>query len=348
MRLSQLAELTGTELRMGSSAGSAEQDIEISNVSTIEAGGTGDLAFLANAKYRRHLQNTDVSAVVLSAADAEHCPEHLACLVSDNPYLSYAKIATQFLPKRDIQQGIHPSAVVADSAVIDPSAAIGPLVTISAHAEIAADVSIAAGSVIGENVIIAERTEIEANVTIWHDVKIGQDCLIHSGVVIGSDGFGNARDGAKWVKIPQLGSVILHDRVEVGANTTIDRGALEDTIIEAGVRLDNQVQIGHNAIIGEDTAMAAGCGIAGSAKVGKRLMMGGMSGIAGHIEVGDDSMITGMTMVSAALEPKSMVSSGIPARPTREWRRTVARVNNLDKLEARIKRLEKLLDDSNS
>lgn len=334
MLLSEIADLTNTTLQ--------GDDRDITGVGTLETGQKGEIAFLANAKYRRYLDSTSVSAVILSAADAKVAD--ISCLVSTNPYLSYAHVAKLFLPTRSAPVGIHGSAEVDVSADIDPSASIGPLVVISAGAKVGKNVIIAAGSVIGENVVIRDNTEIEANVTLWHDVQIGQDCLIHSGAVIGADGFGNARDGARWVKIPQLGSVVLGDRVEVGANSSIDRGAVEDTVIGDGVRIDNQVQIGHNVVIGEDTAIAALCGIAGSAKLGKRIMMGGMAGVAGHISVGDDSFINGMSMVTTPLDDKSGVGSGMPAKPVRQWRRSIARINNLDKLEARIKDLEKKLD----
>lgn len=336
MQLSVLATLCGATLQ--------GDDCEISGVGTLESGSTGDISFLTNPKYRRHLTETPVSAVILNAKDAAHCPEHLPCLISDNPYLAYAIIAGQFVPDYAPVNGIHPTAVVHATAEIADDVGIAAHAVIGPRCHLKQGVVVGANTVLGADVTIGAGSVLEANVTLWHAVKIGEDCLIHSGAVIGSDGFGNAKDGHRWVKIPQLGTVIIGDRVEIGANTTIDRGAIENTVIADGVRLDNQIQIGHNAIIGEDTAMAAFCGVAGSAIIGKRVMIGGMSGIAGHIDVGDDSFITGMSMITHSLPAKSAVASGIPARPVRDWHKTVARLNKLTTLEQRVKALEAQLE----
>lgn len=332
IQLSQLAELCGAELQ--------GQDCSIHGVATLEGGTRGGITFLANAKYRRFLATTVVSAVILTRKDAEHCPDDLSCLITDNPYLAYATIAAEFVPNYGVPSGIHPTAVVDATAKLAADVTLGPNVVIGPDSELGEGVVVGANTVIGAQVKIAARSIIESNVTLWHETQLGTDCLIHSGTVIGSDGFGNAKDGARWVKIPQLGRVIIGDRVEIGANSTVDRGAVEDTIIEDGVRLDNLVQIGHNARIGEDTAMAALSGVAGSATIGKRVMVGGMSGIAGHLDVGDDTFITGMSMITHSLAEKSAVASGIPARPVRDWHKTLAKLNKIATLEQRIKALE--------
>lgn len=339
MKLQQLAELCGGQLHGTETV----LNCDITSVGTLEEGVHGQISFLSNPKYRRYLQTTPVSAVILSAADLEYCPDTIACIVADNPYLAYALVARAFVQDHRPPVGIDSTAVVSASAQVDPNAAIGPLVVIGEHCKVAAGAVIHASSVLGANVQLGANSVVESQVTLWHDVDIGQRCLIHSGAVIGSDGFGNARDGSQWVKIPQLGRVVIGDDVEIGANTTVDRGAVEDTVIAHGVRLDNLIQIGHNVRIGEDTAIAALCGIAGSAEIGARVMMGGLGGVAGHIQVGDDSFIGGMGMVTHSLPEQSAVGSGVPARPIKDWHRTLARLHKLTDLEKRVKQLERQL-----
>jgi len=318
--LRELAQCAGAELR-------GDPDIEIRGVATLDQAQPGDLAFLYNRRYRKFLKVTAASAVVLSAADADDCP--VAALVMDNPYLGYARAATLLAPAFPSSRGVHPTAVVEPHARVDASAAIGPMAVIAAGAEIGAHVCIGSGCSIGRNSRIGDYTRVLGNVTVYESVTIGRRCTVHAGAVIGADGFGYARDGASWVKIPQVGGVHIGDDVEVGANTTIDRGALKDTVIEDGVKIDNLVQIGHNVRIGAHTAIAGCTGIAGSVTIGRRCLIGGAVGIAGHIEICDDVTITAKSGVHRSIATPGVYSSGWPVQDNRTWHRYIAALNRL-------------------
>ena len=307
-----------------------EPSLRVSHVASLEQAASGALSFLANSKFRKFLATTRASAVVVSPADVSALPASTAALVHANPYVSYARIAAVLHPQRLAPAGIHPTAVVAADARIDPGAAVGPLCVIEEGVTLDAGVQVGPGSIVQRGSSIGEHTRLVARVIICPQVRIGRRCILHPGAVIGGDGFGFAPDRPAWVKVPRIGGVVLGDDVDIGCNTTIDRGAIGDTEIGNGVKLDNQIQIGHNVKIGEHTVMAACTGISGSTVIGKRCILGGMIGMAGHIQIGDDVVITGMSTVSASLAGPGMYSSGIPAEPSRRWRRLVARFRKLE------------------
>ncbi len=324
--LGQLAKYVGAELH---SLNESDSDCKIVQVATLDEAQEGQIAFLFDRKYRKFLKITRASAVIIQEQDLEDCS--VPALVTKDPYLAYAKIAG-FLNKPKATSGvIHASAVILENIRIDSTADIAANSVIESNVVIGADVFIGPGCVIGEGAVIADHSRLIANITICHHVSVGKRVIIHPGAVIGSDGFGLARDNGTWVKIPQIGSVTIGDDVEIGANSTIDRGAIKDTIIENGVKIDNQVQIAHNVRIGENSALAGCVGIAGSATIGKRCMLGGGVGIAGHLEIADDVTITGMSMVTKSIKEAGAYSSGWPVREARTWRKTVARVHRLDK-----------------
>lgn len=341
--LAELAELAGAELR-----GDGNQPIV--GVATLQNAQPGTISFLANRRYRAYLATTAASAVILTEENAAAFDR--AVLVTANPYLAYARVAAAFQPADDQAPGIHPRAFVDPSAKVDPTASVGP------NAGIGADVVIGPGAVIGPGCQVQARstigagTRLVANVTVCHDVTIGERCLIHPGVVVGADGFGIAEDHGVWTKVPQLGSVRIHDDVEIGANTTIDRGALEDTVIEDGVKLDNLIQVAHNVHIGAHTAIAGCTGISGSVTIGRYCRIGGGVGIAGHLEVADGCVITGMSFITKSIRECGVYSSGIPIDDNRRWDRTLARIRRLDgmakkirDLETRLRELEKTQND---
>lgn len=315
----------------------------IRGVATIQHAGPDAITFLSNTHYRRYLAKTRAAAVILTPADAELCP--VPALVSDNPYLLYARVATLLTAALASQKGIDVGAKVHPDARVSPEAWIAPGVVLEK------DVVIARGAFIGPNCVIQAGASVEedsrlvANVTLCHDVRVGRRALIHPGAVIGADGFGIARDGEAWVKVPQLGSVVIGDDVEIGANTTVDRGALEDTVIDNGVKLDNQIQVGHNAHIGEHTAIAGCVAIAGSAHIGRRCMIGGGVGVAGHIDICDDVTITAMTVVSHSIHEPGVYSGSLPMDTGAQWRKNSARFRQLDEFVRRLIAIEKKLKD---
>ncbi len=265
IRLAQLAELTGCELRGGA-------DLEVDGVATLVAAGPTQISFLANPKYRKYLEGTRAAAVILAAGDADACP--VPVLVSDDPYLAYARAATALAPDLDGEPGVHPSAVVADDVSIGAGVTIGANAVVEAGVSLGDGVHVGAGVFIGQGSTIGAGTRLYPSVTLMHGCTLGARVIVHPGAVIGGDGFGIARDGERWEKVPQLGGVRIGDDCEIGANATIDRGALEDTVLEEGVKLDNLVMVAHNVHIGAHT-VAAGCvAIAGSTSIGKRCMIG--------------------------------------------------------------------------
>lgn len=322
--LGELAVRFGLELR-GSPA------LRVSHVATLSQATEGALSFLANSRYRKHLGSSRATAIVVAPADVDACP--VAALVDPNPYLAYAQIATLMYPVAPTTAGIHPSAVVASDARIAASAWLGPLCVIEAGADIGERVKVGAGCTILAGARIGNDTQLMPRVTLYPAVSIGARCLLHAGAVIGADGFGFAPDQGTWFKVPQVGSVQIGDDVEIGANTTIDRGAIEDTIVENGAKLDNQIQVGHNVVIGAHTAIAACTGISGSTTIGKRCMIGGMVGFAGHLTIADDVTVTGCSLVSASIREAGSYSSGMPTVETRAWRRMVANLRRFGEKE---------------
>jgi UDP-3-O-[3-hydroxymyristoyl] glucosamine N-acyltransferase len=330
--LGELAVRFGCELR-------GDPDAPIEHVATLAGADARALAFVVNPRYRAQLAATRAGAVVLNAANAADCPT--AMLLCDNPHSTFARIATLLHPPPPLVPGVHPSAVVAADARIDPSAQIGPCATIGARALIGARVFVGAQCHLEEDVTVDADVRLVARVTLGHGVSIGARTIVQPGVVVGGDGFGFAPERGRWVKVPQVGSVRVGADVEIGANTTIDRGALDDTVIEEGVKLDNLIMIAHNVRIGAHTAIAGCTGISGSATVGKRCMIGGAVGIAGHITIGDDVVVTGYSAISHSLPGPGVYSSALPVEEARTWRRLVARFKRSAQLEARVRRLER-------
>lgn len=316
----------------------------ISGICVLQESKPEHLAFLSNPLYKKYLATTEASAVILSEQDADECPVN--AIISRNPYYTYSQIAAFFASKTTISAEVHPTAVIGNGAQIASTARIGANCVIGAHVKIGANVVIGPGSIVGDFVEIGDATVLDARVTIYHQVKIGKRCRLTSGVVIGSDGFGFANQAGVWHKVPQLGSVIIGDDVDIGANTTIDRGAVDNTVIENGVKLDNLIQIGHNVRIGEHTIIAGCVAIAGSTIIGKNCMIGGATCFAGHMTIADNVMITGMTAVTKSIPERGIYSSGIVgAVPNHEFRKNNARFHRLENLMQRVKTLESALNE---
>ncbi len=313
----------------------------ITSIAPLDKAQTGQISFLHSPRYKKFLSSTQASAVVLSPDDAADCS--INYLVMKNPYLGFAKLAALFESKPNIQPGIHPSAVIGKNTVIAASASIGALCVIGDNVTIGDYAIIHPACAIGDGVSVGANCVLWSNVTLYHGVSLGTLVIIHSGAVVGSDGFGLVNEKGVWHKIPQLGSVIIGDRVEIGANTTIDRGALEDTVIEEGVKLDNQIQIAHNVHIGAHTAVAAGVAIAGSTRIGKYCMIGGTAAIGGHIEITDQVILTAGATLSSSITEPGVYSSGIPAHPNREWRKNAVRFLQLDNMARRLRKVEQQL-----
>lgn len=330
--LGELAVRFGCELR-------GDPDARVDSIASLSAAHAGAVTFLANPKLRPLLADTKATAVILDAKSADACP--VAALVAANPHATFARIAAFLYPRPAATPGVHASAVVADSAKIDPTAHIGPFAVVGPNAVVGARACIGPHCLIEEGVEIGEDARLVARVTLCRHVKVGARAVLQPGAVIGGDGFGYANDSGRWLAVPQVGTVILGPDVEVGCNTTIDRGAIGDTVLEEGVKLDNQIQIGHNCHIGAHTAMAACVGISGSVTVGKRCMIGGMVGIVGHLSICDDVAITGLTMVSHSITRPGVYSGGIPAEDARTWRRIVGRLKRIDSMASRLAALER-------
>jgi UDP-3-O-[3-hydroxymyristoyl] glucosamine N-acyltransferase len=331
IKLSELAKKINCDLQ--------GEDCLIENVADINHAGKGDLVFISNAKYINALDSTNASAVI---GKREWLDESaLPALVTDEPRLAFAKAATLLNPiKKDIS-GIASTAAIADDAIIDATAKIDEHAVIKSGASIGAHSYIGAGTVVAENVRIGKRCHVNANVSIYSNCIIGDECIVHSGAVIGADGFGFVKDKDAYFKVPQLGCVRIGDNVEVGASTTIDRGALLDTVIGNGVKLDNQIQIGHNVVIGDHTVISACSCIAGTVTIGKFCLFGGSVGIRDNIEITDHVMITGRTLVSRSITKAGSYSSSTPMDVTSNWRKNAARFRQLDDIAKRLKKLEK-------
>lgn len=330
--LGELATLLNAELR-----GDPQQSVI--GIATLQHARPDQLSFLHTPRYRAQLANTQAGAVILSADNAAHCS--VAALITTNPYLAYAKVARLFEALPQPYQGIHPSVVIGEGCTIHPGVSIDAHCVIGPGVTIEENAIIGAACVMGANSYIGASTRLWPRVTLYHGVHLGQRVIVHSGAVLGSDGFGLAKEREVWIKIPQLGGVIVGDDVEIGANTTIDRGALDDTVLAQGVKLDNQVQIGHNVRIGDHTAVAGCVGIAGSATIGKRCAIGGGAGVLGHLTITDDVLITAGTGVGKSITEPGVYSSTIYAQPATLWRKIVARIYRLDVMARKIQALEK-------
>jgi len=319
---------------------------EITSVASLTSARSGQICFYTGGKHKSSLQQTSASAVVLSEPHADLSP--VDCIVVDNPHLAFARIAALLNPVRKAMPGIHVTACVDDSASIDPSATIDSGCVIGTNTRIGANVCIGAGCVIGDDCTFGDNSFVYANVTIYGGVSVGRDAIIHSGAVLGSDGFGMANDSGRWVKVPQLGGVVIGDDVEIGANTTIDRGALDDTVIGNGVKLDNQIQIAHNVHIGDHTAIAACVGIAGSTSIGRYCTIAGAVVILGQLEIVDNVHITATSLVTRSIKQSGAYSSGTPLMENAKWHRNFVRFGQLEDMAKRLKRIEKQLADKHS
>jgi UDP-3-O-[3-hydroxymyristoyl] glucosamine N-acyltransferase len=316
-----------------------DPDTAIRQVATLQSAGTGEISFLAHGRYLPELRRTRAAAVILGLDTRDECS--LPRIVSDNPYAYFAKVSTLLNPPAIPEPGRHRSAEIDKTALIAKSATIGACAVVSRGAKIAAFVDIGAGCYVGAGVSIGPYTRLHANVTVYAESRIGARCIVHSGAVIGADGFGLAREEGKWSKIPQIGGVAIGDDVEIGANTTIDRGALDDTIIEDGVKLDNQIQIAHNVQIGAHTAIAGCVGIAGSARIGSNCTIGGGSAIVGHIKIADNVNISACTLITKSLMQAGTYTGVYPFSNHQAWLRNAAHLRELDRLAARVRDLER-------
>ncbi|MBN8886631.1 MAG: UDP-3-O-(3-hydroxymyristoyl)glucosamine N-acyltransferase [Rudaea sp.] len=311
----------------------------IDGVASLATAQETQLGFLANPRYRGELKTTQAAAIVLRAEEAEHFPR--AALVAKDPYVAFAKIAALFEHKAADVPGVHPSAVIAADAQIAASASIGPFCVVEAGASVGDGAQLGPHCHVGTDCHVGAQSRLVARVTLVTRVRLGQRVLVHTGAVLGADGFGLAVDKDHWIKVPQLGGVVIGDDCEIGANTTIDRGALEDTVLEEDVRLDNQIQIAHNVRIGAHTAMAGCSAVAGSAKIGRWCLIGGGAGVLGHLEIADKVTITSMALVTHSIHEPGEYSSGTPIQDNRAWRRNAARFKHLDELTRRVQALEK-------
>ncbi len=315
----------------------------IDGVGTLAGAGPTQLSFLSNSKYTTQLATTRAGVVVVREGDLDACQG--TALIARDPYVAYARIAALFERLPAAPPGIHPSAVIEPGARISESASIGPCCVIGRGAVIEDGAILGPHCIIGEDCTVGAQSRLVARVTLVTRVTLGQRVLVHPGAVIGSDGFGLAFDKDHWIKLPQLGGVRIGDDCEIGANTTIDRGALDDTVLEEDVRLDNQIQIAHNVHVGAHTAMAGCAAVAGSAKIGRYCMIGGNAGVLGHLELADRVTITAKSLVTHSIREPGEYSSGVPLQDNRQWRKNAARFKHLDEYARRLSALEK---DSNN
>ncbi len=335
LTLGELAERLGARLH-------GEGGVRLARVATLSNAESDCLSFLANRRYRPQLRATRAGAVVLDEEFLEDCP--VPALVMSNPYLGYARAAALLNPSPAPPSGVHPAASVDRGARVASSAWVGPGAVVERNAHIAEGAFLGPGCVVGEATTVGEASRLVANVTLCAGVCVGSRVLIHPGVVIGGDGFGIANDEGVWEKVPQLGGVRIGDDVEIGANTTIDRGALEDTVIEEGVKLDNLIQVGHNVRIGAHTAIAACVAIGGSARIGRRCTIGGAASLAGHLEIADDVHLTATSAVPNSILEPGVYSSGMPVQENRAWRKNVIRMRHLDDMARTLKELSNRLE----
>jgi UDP-3-O-[3-hydroxymyristoyl] glucosamine N-acyltransferase len=317
-------------------------DVIISQIATLDSAQAHQIAFLANSKYRAQLETTQAGALILGVADADETT--IPRIVCANPYAYFAKLSAFLNPQPQAQAGIHASAVIGEGAVIHPGVQIDANVVIGEGAQIGANSIIMAGCNIGARTLIGENALLYPRVVVYHDCVLGNNLIAHSGVVIGADGFGIAMEEGRWLKIPQIGRVVIGDDVEIGANTTIDRGALDDTVIEDDVKLDNQIQIAHNVRIGAHTAIAGCVGIAGSASIGKYCRIGGSAGILGHLQIADYVEVSSFTLVGKSIKERGSYCGIYPFSSTQNWRKNAAQVRHLDELADRVKQLEQQLE----
>ncbi|MDR3492795.1 MAG: UDP-3-O-(3-hydroxymyristoyl)glucosamine N-acyltransferase [Gammaproteobacteria bacterium] len=314
----------------------------VTGIATITQALPHQITFLMNPRYKKYLAETGAAAVILTKDDSISCP--VTSIISRDPYYTYAKIAAYFATPTHAEIGIHASAVVGQNCHIHKTASIGPHCVLGNHVTIGPNVVIGANCTLGDGSSVDEETYIDAGVTVYHEVIIKKRVHISSGTVIGSDGFGIAKHAGVWHKVPQLGRVIIEDDVEIGSNCSIDRGAIEDTVIGQGVKLDNLIQVGHNVRIGKHTAIAGCVAIAGSAIIGDNCLIGGGAGIGGHLRLADNVVITGMSAITHTIQDPGIYSSGAGGVvPNHKWRKNSVRLHHLDELVQRVKSLESVL-----
>ncbi|MDH4215679.1 MAG: UDP-3-O-(3-hydroxymyristoyl)glucosamine N-acyltransferase [Gallionella sp.] len=334
-RLSEIAAQLGGRV-MGDAA------VRVTRIATLEAAQPDQISFLTNSKYRAQLATTRAGAVIVAPADAD--ATGLPRIVTDNPYAYFARVSAMLNPLPETIPGVHPSAVIGAGAKIDATASIAATAVIGEGATIGAHSVIGEGCSIGANVIIGSYARLYPRVVVYHDCVIGDNLIAHSGAVIGADGFGIAMDEGRWVKIPQIGRVVIGNDVEIGANTTIDRGALDDTVIEDDVKLDNQIQVAHNVRIGAHTAIAGCVGIAGSATIGKYCRIGGSAGILGHLHIADHVEIAAFSLIGKSIREAGSYAAIFPFSKVDEWRKNAVHLRHLDDMAKRIKALEQELE----
>jgi UDP-3-O-[3-hydroxymyristoyl] glucosamine N-acyltransferase len=316
-----------------------DANVRVHQVASLECAGSGNIAFLGNERFLQQLGMTRAAAVIVN--EAARGATALPRIVCDNPYAYFARVSAFLNPAAPARAGVHPTAVVEKSAVLEPGVEIGAHAVIAESAVIGAASIIGAGCFIGEEATIGRGTRLHPNVTVYHRCVIGDRVIVHSGVVIGADGFGIAMEGKRWLKVPQIGRVVIGNDVEIGANTTVDRGAIDDTVIEEGVKLDNQIQVGHNVRIGAHTAIAACAGIAGSARIGRYCRIGGASGIAGHLVIADHVEISSHTLIMKSIDKPGTYTGAYPFEANIDWRKNAAQLRHLSELAERLRALEK-------
>lgn len=319
-----------------------DAEARITQIATLEHARSDQISFLTNSRYRPQLADTKAGAVILAEADAD--ATGLPRIITDNPYAYFARVSALLNPLPAARPGIHPGAVVGAGAKIDATASIAATAVIGDGAKIGAHSIVGEGCYVGNNAIVGSHARLYPRVVIYHDCVIGDNLIAHSGAVIGADGFGIAMDGDRWIKIQQIGRVVIGNDVEIGANTTIDRGALDDTVIEDGVKLDNLIQIAHNVRIGAHTAMAGCSGVAGSTTIGRHCRIGGSAGISGHLHIADHVEIGAFTLIAKSIREAGSYTGAYPFSRTDDWRRNAVYLRHLDELAARIKTLEKQLE----
>lgn len=333
--LSEIAARLGGQVR-------DDNGVHIRQVASLAHAQPDQISFLADRKFLPLLTSTRAGAVLVPPQYAEYTP--LPRIVTENPYAYYARLTALLNPEKPVPAGIDATAKVAEDANIAPTASIGPYATIAQGASIGEGCVIGAGCHVGADCVISARTRLYPNVVIYQGCRIGVGCILHSGAVIGADGFGHAPEGEHWVKIPQIGRVVVGDQVEIGANTTIDRGALDDTVIEDGVKLDNLIQIGHNCRIGADTVIAGCVGIAGSTRIGRHCRIGGAAMILGHLEIADGVTVSPGSMITRSITQAGTYTALMPFQPHASWLKTAAQIRHLDALARRVSQLEQELN----
>lgn len=316
------------------------QDIGVDAIAPASQAKSNEITFLANPKYRQEVQESTAGAIIVSAKTADFFPDR-NLIIADDPYLYFARVARLFHPVQAAKAGIHPTAVIDSSARVDSSCEIGANVYIGANTVLGKNCRVLANSVIEHDCTLGDDCFIHPNVTIYHGCTIGSRVELHSGCVIGADGFGLAFTGKDWFKIPQTGAVTLGDDVEIGSNTNIDRGAMSDTLVGRGTKIDNQVQIGHNCSIGEYTVIAAQAGISGSTKIGNYCIIGGSVGMVGHIEIADRTTIGAATGVTHSITESGQHLAGVfPMMSHKEWARNAVHLRRLNEMNKRLNALE--------